>query len=221
MYVHVPILDSQLVDPWGGPKCKPGCGCSRHLQQMARAWPDVLVPLRGYSVAMAAAIPNESSHVYMSTATGTGCNSGYFGAQFHSDGTQTLLFSMWDAPQHGNNTRYVFQSLPGSKHCRRNALDSHGKSTGVQCAPNIANESVRLEFGVPYVSCAIGGNDSHGNNTSTITGNWGQSIDQGLMEVVDRVKQTGKRVLILIGGEFGRTPQTVAPQASSPGCIAW
>ena len=70
-----------------------------------------------------------------------------------------------------------------------------------------------LEFGVPYVSCAIGGNDSHGNNTSTITGNWGQSIDQGLMEVVDRVKQTGKRVLILIGGEFGRTPQTVAPQA--------
>jgi hypothetical protein len=70
-----------------------------------------------------------------------------------------------------------------------------------------------LEFGVPYVSCAIGGNDTHSNNTAAINGNWGQSIDQGLMEVVDRIKQTGKRVLILVGGEFGRTPQTVAPQA--------
>lgn len=49
-------------------------------------------------------------NVYMSTATGTGCNSGYFGAQFHSDGNQTLLFSMWDAPHHKNNSRYVFQS---------------------------------------------------------------------------------------------------------------
>jgi len=69
-----------------------------------------------------------------------------------------------------------------------------------------------IEFGVPYVSCAIGGNDTHSNNTAAINGNWGQSIDQGLMEVVDRVKQTGKRVLILVGGEFGRTPASVAPQ---------
>ena len=36
-----------LVDPWGGLKCRPGCGCARHLRAMARAWPDVLVPLRG------------------------------------------------------------------------------------------------------------------------------------------------------------------------------
>ena len=89
-------------------------------------------------------------NVYMSTATGTACNSGYFGAQFHSDGNQSLLFSMWDAPHYTNNSRYVFQSLPGSKHCHRNALDAHGKSTGVQCAPHIGNESVKLDFGVPY-----------------------------------------------------------------------
>ena len=49
-----------LVDPWGGNKCKPGCACARHIHQMAKTWPDVLVPLRGYSVPMAAKIPNAS-----------------------------------------------------------------------------------------------------------------------------------------------------------------
>lgn len=49
-----------VVDPWGGSKCKPGCACSRQVAQMAKAWPDVLVPLRGYSVPMAAHIPNAS-----------------------------------------------------------------------------------------------------------------------------------------------------------------
>ena len=91
-------------------------------------------------------------NVYMSTATGTACNSGYFGAQFHSDGSTTLLFSMWDAAApHQNNTEFVYQSLPGSPHCHRNALDASGKSTGVQCSPGLANETVRLELGVPYV----------------------------------------------------------------------
>jgi len=47
-----------LIDPWGGNKCKPGCGCSKHIAQMARSWPDVLEPLRGYSVPMAAHVPN-------------------------------------------------------------------------------------------------------------------------------------------------------------------
>lgn len=90
-------------------------------------------------------------NVYMSTATGTSCNSGYFGAQFHGDGSTTLLFSMWDAPSYQNNSEFVFQSLPGSPNCRRNALDASGKSTGVQCAPGLANATVKLELGVPYV----------------------------------------------------------------------
>eukprot|EP00966_Prymnesium_polylepis_P222312 5143300-Prymnesium_polylepis.1 len=87
----------------------------------------------------------------MSTATGTACNSGYFGAQFHSDGSTTLLFSMWDAPSFQNNSQFVYQSLPGSPQCRRTALNASGKSTGVQCAPGLAGESVRLKLGVPYV----------------------------------------------------------------------
>ena len=49
-----------LVDPWGGMKCKPGCACARHINQMSRAWPDVIRPLRGYSVEMASRIPNAS-----------------------------------------------------------------------------------------------------------------------------------------------------------------
>lgn len=72
-------------------------------------------------------------------------------------------------------------------------------------------QAVRLlEAGVPYVSCGIGGNDSHGNNMATIRGNWGQSVDQGVSEIVTRLKASGKRVLIFMGGEFGRTPNTTA-----------
>lgn len=67
-----------------------------------------------------------------------------------------------------------------------------------------------IEAGVPYVSCGIGGNDSHGNNMNIIRGNWGMSVDQGVGEMVNRLKATGKRVLIIMGGEFGRTPQSVA-----------
>ena len=47
-----------LIDPWGGMKCKPGCACSRQINQIAKTWPDVIIPLRGYSVPMAAHIPN-------------------------------------------------------------------------------------------------------------------------------------------------------------------
>jgi hypothetical protein len=47
-----------MVDPWGSNRCRPGCGCSRQIREMSSAWPDVLVPLRGYSVKAAAHIPN-------------------------------------------------------------------------------------------------------------------------------------------------------------------
>ena len=54
-----PGLDKYyLVDAWGGNKCHPGCGCSRQINQMAKSWPDVITPLRGYSVPMSASIPN-------------------------------------------------------------------------------------------------------------------------------------------------------------------
>ena len=90
--------------------------------------------------------------------------------------------------------------------------------TGVTLVPARDNgtaqrltQAVRLlEAGVPYVSCGIGGNDSHGNNRATIMGNWGQSVDGGVVEIVNRLKASGKRCLIIMGGEFGRTPNTTA-----------
>jgi hypothetical protein len=89
--------------------------------------------------------------------------------------------------------------------------------TGVPLVPARNNgdaqrltQAVRLlEAGVPYVACGIGGNDSHGNNVATIQGNWGMSVDQGVAEIVTRLKASGKRCLIIMGGEFGRTPNSV------------
>lgn len=101
--------------------------------------------------------PSQKANVYLSTATGTGCNSGYFGAQFHSDGTQLVLFSMWDAPSYKNSTEWEAQGIPASPNCRRNPLDSTGKSTGVQCAipappgtNGTGTNNVSFSFGVPY-----------------------------------------------------------------------
>eukprot|EP01050_Picozoa_sp_SAG11_P034767 SAG11_NODE_12424_length_704_cov_1.080992_1_plen_53_part_10 len=44
---------------------------------------------------------------------------------------------MWDAPAkyRKNSSEFEFQSYPASESCKRNALDSSGKSTGVQCSP--------------------------------------------------------------------------------------
>ncbi len=64
--------------------------------------------------------------------------------------------------------------------------------------------------GVPYVACGIGGNDSHGNNRATIARNWGDITDSAVAAMARNLKATGKRVLIVMGGEFGRTPNTTA-----------
>jgi len=101
--------------------------------------------------------PQHKANVYLSTATGTACNSGYFGAQFHPE-SQSVLFSMWDNPKHvglQNNSRFPFQSLPSSSNCWRNALDASGKSTGVQCGQpwprnKTASQNVSFVFGAPY-----------------------------------------------------------------------
>ena len=67
-----------------------------------------------------------------------------------------------------------------------------------------------LESGVPYVAVGIGGNDSHSNNMQRIRENWGNTFDAGVSEIINRILPTGKRALICAGGEFGRTPNTVA-----------
>ena len=102
--------------------------------------------------------PAGSADVYLSTATGTACNSGYFGAQFHPVGSpapNSVLFSMWDNPQRvgrQNHTDFPFQAVPASDNCWRNALDSSGKSTGVQCGQpwamnKSASQKVSFKFG--------------------------------------------------------------------------
>ena len=93
-------------------------------------------------------------NVFLATATGTACNSGYFGAQVHGDGSHSLLFSMWDAPApHRNSSRFEFQGLPASPNCKRNALDASGKSTGVQCklaTTTPGGGMAPFAMGVPY-----------------------------------------------------------------------
>jgi hypothetical protein len=101
--------------------------------------------------------PAEIADVYLSTATSTACNSGYFGAQFHPK-TQSVLFSMWDNPQHvgaTNRSDFPFQGMPASDNCWRNALDSTGKSSGVQCGQPwtrnpAVSKNVSFSFGAPY-----------------------------------------------------------------------
>lgn len=54
-----PLLEKYyLVDPWGGQRCKPGCACTKNIRMLAKAWPEVLTPLKGYSVPMATYVPN-------------------------------------------------------------------------------------------------------------------------------------------------------------------
>ncbi len=69
----------------------------------------------------------------------------------------------------------------------------------------LAQELVKA--GVPYVALALNGNDSHENNKATITDRWGNNFDTAVSQLCANLKASGKRVLILFGGEFGRTPR--------------
>jgi hypothetical protein len=64
--------------------------------------------------------------------------------------------------------------------------------------------------GIPYVAVGIGGNDTHSNNRAGVTQNWGDTTDYAVTQMAANLKATGKRVLVVMGGEFGRTPETVA-----------
>jgi hypothetical protein len=84
-----------------------------------------------------------------------------------------------------------------------------GRSTATR--ERLTQASRLIEAGIPYVSCGIGGNDTHTNNMQRIRENWGEEVDQGVVEVVNRIKATGKRCLIMLGGEFGRRPDGKVP----------
>ena len=66
-----------------------------------------------------------------------------------------------------------------------------------------------LKAGVPYVTCGIGGNDSHSNNVATVQDNWGQTFDRAIGQMALNLKATGKRYLIFTISDFGRSPATV------------
>lgn len=101
------------------------------------------------------------------------------------------------------------------------AFDLTGK-TLLTGGPNASGTHMRnltlaqelVKAGIPYVALGIGGNDSHDNNMATIRRNWGDNTDVPLAQMARNLKASGKRVLIVMGGEFGRTPGTVAPDAA-------
>ena len=90
------------------------------------------------------------------------------------------------------------------------AFDLTGKTlinvsnNGVAQRMTLAQEL--LKAGIPYVAMGIGGNDTHTNNNATIQTNWGNYINEGLSEMAANLKATGKRVLVTMYGDFGRTP---------------
>jgi hypothetical protein len=67
-----------------------------------------------------------------------------------------------------------------------------------------------ITAGVPYVALDISGNDTHSNNRAGVTQNWGDTTDPALTAMAKNLKATGKRVLVVMFGEFGRTPDSVA-----------
>ncbi len=87
-----------------------------------------------------------------------------------------------------------------------------GASSGALRNLTLAQELVKA--GVPYVSLGIGGNDTHDNNRQSIMNIWGGTTDVAIAQMARNLKATGKRVLIVMGGEFGRTPDTVRPDAN-------
>lgn len=106
------------------------------------------------------------------------------------------------------------------------AFDLTGKTllpaadSGFSKRLTLAQELVKA--GVPYVALAHNGNDSHENNKATITDRWGANLDPAVAQLATNLKATGKRVLVLMGGEFGRTPRiSTDPAALNDGRDHW
>jgi len=68
--------------------------------------------------------------------------------------------------------------------------------------------------GIPFVAVGINGNDTHLNNFAGVQLNWADTVDTAFSQMAQNLKATGKRVLVTFFGEFGRTPNTVAPDAA-------
>lgn len=77
-----------------------------------------------------------------------------------------------------------------------------------------------VEAGVPYVTCGCTNNDTHMNNTMNTTINWANFTDPALSQLATTLKAaknpdgSPKRTLVVLGGEWGRTPTTTAKNSS-------
>src|SRR6185295_17003733 len=84
----------------------------------------------------------------------------------------------------------------------------------------LAQELVKA--GVPYISLDRGGNDTHTQNIAGVTASWTNNVDSAVSQLAMNIKPTGKRVLIIVGGEFGRTPViSTDPDAMGDGRDHW
>ena len=84
----------------------------------------------------------------------------------------------------------------------------------------LAQELVKA--GVPYVALNLNGNDSHTLNMATITNKWGANTDTAVAQLATNLAGSGKRVLVVMGGEFGRTPKiSDDPEALGDGRDHW
>lgn len=77
----------------------------------------------------------EKGDVYLATQFWTGCSGGYFGGQLHSDGTHSILFSIWDFNATVKNSRGA------SPWCARFGGEGEGSHCGLDYV---------FEFGVEY-----------------------------------------------------------------------
>jgi hypothetical protein len=92
--------------------------------------------------------------------------------------------------------------------------------TGFGRRLTLAQELVKA--GVPYVALNLNGNDSHTLNMSTITTKWGQNTDTAVAQLITNLRATNKKVLVVMGGEFGRTPKiSDDPDANGDGRDHW
>jgi hypothetical protein len=83
-----------------------------------------------------------------------------------------------------------------------------------------------IKRGVPFLNVGIGGNDDgHFNNQKAVEGIFGQTTNDLVRETILSLEEwcvdQGKRVLILLGGEFGRTPHQVGDNNGHPTREHW
>lgn len=114
----------------------------------------------------------------------------------------------WDAATARAHTVAVQGAAAKAFDLRGKALVP-GTQMNVRRRLTLARELVMA--GVPYVALGSASHDTHTNMKARLTTLWTDQLDPGIAGLVKDLAASGKRVLITIGGEFGRTPDSVKP----------